>query len=51
MAVEMLVGDPEMVKPLANYTDNTGQFKNNLKDLGEQPNTQNGTSARETSHI
>ena len=45
MTVETLVGDPEMVKPLANYIDSTGRFKNTPKDLGEQSNTQNGTSA------
>lgn len=47
MLIEMLLGDPEMAIPLANYIDGTSRFK--VKP-GEQTPTQNITATQDTQH-
>ena len=44
MTVETLLGEPDLVLPLANYINSTGRFKNHL---GEQPTTQSIATTRE----
>ena len=45
LMLEMLLRDPDLAIPLANYIDRTGQFK---QHLGEHPHTQNSNTSQDS---